>query len=777
VGPHHHGQLVRQGLGTQRRRVLTPGLVVAPKRSAAAETKPHPAARVGAGHAARLGAVEPSDGPSGRAAELLLAPDVLADPLAVLVVVHAVPTREALVDHDAASARRAVGRRRSVDGAHRFAAAVRRRTLRGDPTRLGGGARFNPAPGPAPPPDGSASYLRPLLTPTPTPRHELTYRRATRATDDSWETGIPPLPIAFPRRLDSLTQSDLACRWAVPSPVAGHGQSPVIQPTATGFDSPAVVSLPQPCFPPIYSKSLALHHPVSKKSPVLHPFMSSPAVDYDALEAKTSIEEITVDELNQDTLRSLKKDELSDLWLCDPGMAEEHGDYVIGGSTELGWLGHFVKKSTRLESFGISGGDALHNCSEHSVDRFLDDLRKCNHIQRMNFSFTNLAEIIYKLGPAMINNNIAHLVVDECYLGVPGTIFLFNTLRDLISLEELYVNCEGEEENLANLNDGAMAGCIPSLVACTGLQKLQMNGLNLSNNSCASLSGVFPRMAALLELDLCGNLIDDDCVEVLVRGLAESKQIQSLDLSFNRIRDDGLDVLIQGLPASVDKLDLARNEVSLARKIPLLRFKELVLWGNSLSLGGLRVIAVSLANPECRLEELDLDQCNIGNDEAATLAPSLRDNQRLARLSLAENNITKEGWNAFSSILCDTSSINATYNSNHTLRSLGGYGVQVPHDIKTLLELNHDYDKSRVAANKILQVHRHLDMRPLFGRELDMLPYVVAWLERFAKSRPDLKLSSIYEFMRAMPMKVTNPMQLTDRGGRKMNGEKRKVYS
>ena len=47
-------------------------------------------------------------------------------------------------------------------------------------------------------------------------------------------------------------------------------------------------------------------------------------------------------------------------------------------------------------------------------------------------------------------------------------------------------------------------------------------------------------------------------------------------------------------------------------------------------------------------------------------------------------------------------------------------------------------------------------MRPLFGRELGLLPYVVAWLERFAESRLDLKLTALYDFVRAMPLKVVN---------------------
>ena len=45
--------------------------------------------------------------------------------------------------------------------------------------------------------------------------------------------------------------------------------------------------------------------------------MSSPAVDHDALEATTNIEEITVNENNQDTLRALENDELPSLCLCE----------------------------------------------------------------------------------------------------------------------------------------------------------------------------------------------------------------------------------------------------------------------------------------------------------------------------------------------------------------------------------------------------------------------------------------------------------------------------
>ncbi|EJK51124.1 hypothetical protein THAOC_29736 [Thalassiosira oceanica] len=484
---------------------------------------------------------------------------------------------------------------------------------------------------------------------------------------------------------------------------------------------------------------------------------SQEAVDCNALEATTSIEDITGNEHNRDILRALQNDELSDLWLCRPDLSVDNEDYGLGSSRELEWLGHFAKKGSRLGSVGIFGDDTFVNCSGQSVDRFLDDLGKCNHIKKMTFSSADLAEIINKLGPAMKNNNFTHIMVEACHLGVPEATILFNTFGDMNSLEELRIYGEVGDD-LAHLNDCDMAGCTPKLAACTGMRYLKLNHLNLSTNSCAALRDVFPRMANLRELVLSGNSLDDDCTTLLAQGLTDCKQLQSLDLSDNRICDNGLDVLVQSLPTSVDVLLLSGNDITLARHVLLLRFRVLDIWGNTLCAGGTRVIAASLANPESRLEDLDLSQCNIGDEGTATLADGLRNNQRLTRMSLEDNNITERGWNALSSILCDASSINATYNSNHTLQDLGDYGVQIPKDVRLMLRLNKDENKSRVAANKILQSHRHLDMRPLFGRELGLLPYVITWLDHFAKSRPDLKLSSIFEFVRAMPMKVANWM-------------------
>ena len=390
----------------------------------------------------------------------------------------------------------------------------------------------------------------------------------------------------------------------------------------------------------------------------------------------------------------------------------------------------------------------------------------------------------------------------------PEAKYLFDALtRDMNRLEGLSI----DNMNSLVVDDGVMAECIPSLSACTCMRKLNLSNLDLCTNSCSALSAVIPQMAALLELDLSQNSIDDDCIEFIARALAKCGYLQKLDLGFNRISDDGLDVLVQrlprsvrnlhlnsnrigddgldalvrglptnvrdlslcnnrigddgldtlvrGLPTNVRALSLSYNQVTLGRQLSLLRFKEVRFSGNTLSPGGPQVIADSLADPKCRLETLALYGTSIGDEGMEILASSLRSNRRLTRMLFDHSHITERVWNAFSSILCDTASINATYGSNHTLEKLGYYenvarfdNAPRPAYVNTMLDLNSGEDKSRVAANKILQTHRHLSMRPLFDKQFDLLPYVVAWLDRFAES--DLKLSSIFEFARAMPMVI-----------------------
>jgi len=123
--------------------------------------------------------------------------------------------------------------------------------------------------------------------------------------------------------------------------------------------------------------------------------------------------------------------------------------------------------------------------------------------------------------------------------------------------------------------------------------------------------------------------------------------------------------------------------------------------------------------------------------------------------------ITESGWEAFSTVLCDTSSINATYCSNHVLRSIENFD-DLPPNLRSLLELNMLENEEHVAFEKILRYHSQLDMEPFLEWDLKVLPLAVSWFDKargFSQNDDDeetnvdaMKLSAIYQFARAVPL-------------------------
>ena len=173
-----------------------------------------------------------------------------------------------------------------------------------------------------------------------------------------------------------------------------------------------------------------------------------------------------------------------------------------------------------------------------------------------------------------------------------------------------------------------------------------------------------------------------------------------------------------------------------------------------------------------------------------SFATAMTKNRTLRTLDLGDNSINAAGWDVFSDVLCNTSSINNTYNSNHTLTRLitpepiiinGNTFNQIretlPGDIQRYLALNQMSNKKKVAYFKILQHSRHnITMHPFFEWELKCLPIVVHWFDESpGRGIPEIetsKLQAIYEFVRDMPMECADGYF-----GRNKKGSKKRARS
>jgi len=228
----------------------------------------------------------------------------------------------------------------------------------------------------------------------------------------------------------------------------------------------------------------------------------------------------------------------------------------------------------------------------------------------------------------------------------------------------------------------------------------------------------------------------------------------------------------------------------------LRRLAVLDLDGNDVgSTGGCDVVAGLLRDPACALRVLRLGRNGIDGAGASILASSLAGNVDLEELHLGGNPgmSSAVGIGAFSRLLCDVSTVNATYLSNHTLSVLG---MMVPPSappefrrLEEYLRLNGTTTtspdlaatapgnspgggrrrrrRSDVGTRKVLRYHPCLDVGPLLEYDLKLLPRVVDWFDGAAAAARTAtgggdddeyndvvlrKQTALFQFVRDLPL-------------------------
>jgi len=332
-----------------------------------------------------------------------------------------------------------------------------------------------------------------------------------------------------------------------------------------------------------------------------------------------------------------------------------------------------------------------------------------------------------------------------------------------------------------------------------------LKSLNLSSNHSITPEGwqrffnsLLTRGTQLVNFDISGNKVGNEGAVVLGTLLSTMSSLKTLDMSsmsyspspgvsntittrgwqtlFTTLRDSNLDLV---------KLNLRSNSIDdegIQLLVPLtssmISLKCLDLSENWVTPSGWQALTGYLQSPNFRVRELRLDQNDINDDTVDIFTRALAQNKTLKRLSLYHNPdvgdvsdededdlITERGWAAFSTFLCNKSSILDTYNSNHTLQELCDayfyHEMGLPDDLISYLELNKNRDKAEVARQKILQTHfssgdeATSKIQELLDMKLEVMPTTIAWIGKLTPmgwSGMNVSgLSLMYNLMRRLP--------------------------
>jgi len=197
------------------------------------------------------------------------------------------------------------------------------------------------------------------------------------------------------------------------------------------------------------------------------------------------------------------------------------------------------------------------------------------------------------------------------------------------------------------VTDEMMALLFKELVRSVSLHQLHLNHNDFGIVGIRCMLPFLESSSTLHTLNLtsCRN-VDTDCFEVLISAL-DGKPIKELYLN-------GCDIF----------------NISSLNTYNLPNLQRLNLRCNNIGIEGCITISNLLQKEGSTLTHLNLTNTGIDDDGAEIIASSLKQNTKLKELEMIENSITNRGCLAFFKLLNDVSSIDNTYNSNHTLKTI-----------------------------------------------------------------------------------------------------------
>jgi hypothetical protein len=293
--------------------------------------------------------------------------------------------------------------------------------------------------------------------------------------------------------------------------------------------------------------------------------------------------------------------------------------------------------------------------------------------------------------------------------------------------------------------------------------------LNLSHNKEISNAGwaalftvLWHPNSALEKLDVSYNSIGDVGVNALTNALESNCMLKELIIVGNPgVTPAGwvnFSTVLQNPTSALEVINVSNDSINdevinsfalaLSENCML---KKMTFYANDIvTPTGWVNLSNILRNPTSALEVLTVCSSSINDEVMHSFAGALSNNNTLRELDFLDfsfDEITSDVHAAMTNVLCDTSSILNTFNSNHTLTKLQSIysAISLPNDLLSLLKINRVNSVSQAARLKIITMHfngSEINMQPFMEMTLCVRPHAIAWMAK------DMYL---FGLLRAMP--------------------------
>ena len=357
-----------------------------------------------------------------------------------------------------------------------------------------------------------------------------------------------------------------------------------------------------------------------------------------------------------------------------------------------------------------------------------------------NYSLSSSHWGAFLRGLAAGNLSLQKLILDKNKIGDDGVAELGGMLLGNNSLKKLSLG--GIQGDIKAESWIALFGSMAN--PQSSLEVLNLSRVSIGNDVLAALGNCLAGHRTLKQLDLEGVRSGNATGWQTFFGLLANSNsvLKELHLSIDSVGNEGVSSMVDALASitSLTKLHMAQ-----------FRYGE----GDPLDSSGWKTFSSLLRRPSSNLRALSID---VGLDESAktALASALANNSSLETLVLGAGYSNAKGLAVLENVLCNETSIDSIYTSNHTFKEVieksqfGTRKITPSKVVDELLELNNHVTKSEVARQKILQYHffngNDIDTQLFFDMDLKLMPHAVAWIGRDTVGFPLL-----HRLIRGMP--------------------------
>ena len=376
--------------------------------------------------------------------------------------------------------------------------------------------------------------------------------------------------------------------------------------------------------------------------------------------------------------------------------------------------GTLIGSNTHLSELHIDTEDDIDRGLEENFDKFLMGVANNRSLTKLNLGYVSDGpNVIRVLKPLFNNCALTTISFENCTSTQTWYLSSFLSKKknnERGTLKHLSLDGTRGDHPIDDYNASYL---ITTLSRYHCIETLTLNFTTINERSSHALSNMLrDESCTLKELTLEYNEFDDEESPIIAEGIRGNSTLETLNLrGSNAVTSDGwkhfFNILRPATLGALHTLCLDKNNINDEVVTIFMEvfannniLKELDLGNNtSITTVGWQALASLFLNTNSAIEKISIANESSSFDDDAAIAwanaLSISKNATLKEMWFSPRGITSRGWLGLENLVCNKTSVDTLYDSNHTLSYMYGEGeFELCEGVPTTMDAYHEFQLS-----------------------------------------------------------------------------------